>query len=152
LAIPNVVIRWCRKKAKCAYCEQDIEVGQPMVVVIFWNKGEEGNRKWNVHLYFHLERENGQHCWVEQGKDFLKKNPFIPHARGRKSVLSAEDRRKRFLLVRRFNALYQRKQNILAGYPDRLLIEQGLNEQMVGITLDMINLGGVPKSWAEKMM
>lgn len=144
LAIPNVTMRWCRKQAACEWCPEPILIGTPMVAVFFWNKGSD-NRRWNTSKYYHPQ------CWVAQGLDYLNQNPFVPHRRGRVRTLSEEDSRKRYLLVRRFHALEQRKKNIKAPYPDNLLIEERLTKQMVDIMLDMINLGGVPKSWAEKL-
>ena len=144
-SIPFVMMRWCRKSAHCRWCEKDVEVGTPLVAVVFWNKGNENSRRWNVYLYYHPQ------CWVEQGLDYLNRNPFVPHVRGRKATLSEEDRRKRFLLVRRFHALGQRKNNIKAEFPDHLLREERLTKQMPDIILDVTNLGGVPKSWVEKL-
>jgi len=146
MTIPNVTMRWCRKQAKCRWCEQPIEIGTPLVAVVFWNKGNPESRKWNSYQYFHPQ------CWVDQGLDYLNRNPFVPHKRGRKITLSDEDRRKRFLLVRRFHALEQRKKKIKAGYPDNVLIEARLDRQMVEIMLDMAILGGIPKSWVEKLV
>jgi hypothetical protein len=138
-------MRWCRKQATCKWCDKPIEIGTPLVAVFFWNKGNENSRRWNVTLYYHPQ------CWVDQGLDYLERNPFVPHRRGRVRTLSNEDARKRFLLVRRFHALEQRKRNIKAPYPDNLLVEERLTKQMVDVMLDVANLGGAPKSWSEKL-
>ena len=143
--IPNVIIRWCRKKAKCRWCEEDIEVGQPEVMVMFWNKGNEHDRSWNKKLYYHFPE-----CYVSQGEDYLKRNPFVPHRRGRKSTLSQEDRRKRYLLVRRFHSLVQRKDHISVDYPDRLIVETDILKKMTAVANEMLDVGGVPPSWAKK--
>ena len=145
MSIPSVMMRWGRKQAQCKWCEQAVEVGNPIVSVVFWNKGNEDKRSWNKYLYYHPQ------CWVDQGLDYLNRNPYVPHVRGRKATLSKEDRRKRFLLVRRFNALVQRKGKIKAPYPDHLLIEERITKQMLDIIMDVTNLGGVPKSWVEKL-
>ena len=139
-------MRWCQKKATCQWCPEEIVVGSPMVAVLFWNKGNPDSRRWNVQKCYHPQ------CWVDQGLDYLSRNPYVPPIkgkRGRKSLLCLEDRRKRFLLVRRFHALEQRKKNIKAPYPDNLLVEERLTKQMVDIMLDVALLGGIPKSWAE---
>ena len=65
--------------------------------------------------------------------------------------MSEEDTRKRYLLVRKFHALEQRKKNIKVGYPDNLLIEARIAEQMMEIMLEVALIGGVPKGWAEKI-
>lgn len=145
MTIPNVTMRWCRKKATCKWCGKPIEVGTPMVVVFFWNKGNKDSRRWNITQYYQPQ------CWVEQGLDYLNKNPFVPHKRGRVRVLSDKDARKRYLLVRKFHALEQRRKNIKVPYPDNLLAETKLTKQMADIMLDVANLGGVPKSWAERL-
>lgn len=116
-----------------------------MVVVFFWNKGSEGRRSFNVKHYYHPP------CWVEQGLDYLKMNPYIPHKRGPKPKLNEVDRRKRFLLVRRKNALEQRKRKLKAEYPDRLLMEARIDGQIMDILLEVVRLGGVPKTWVEKL-
>lgn len=145
MTIPNVTMRWSRKSAICRWCDKPVEVSTPMVVVFFWNKGGEGRRSFNVKHYYHPQ------CWVEQGLDYLRMNPYIPHKRGPKPKLGAEDRRKRFLLVRRKNALEQRKRKLKAEYPDRVLLEAKIDEQIMDIVLEVIKLGGVPKTWVEKL-
>ena len=142
MTIPNVTMVWCQKKATCRWCEQPIEVATPMVRVFFWNKGQEDNRRWNVQHCYHPE------CWIKQGLDYLNKNPYVP--KNKRIMLSKEDARKRFLLVRKFHALVQRKDNIKSEYPDNILTEARITNQMVEIMLEMALLGGVPKSWAEK--
>ena len=82
--------------------------------------------------------------------DYLKRNPYVPHVR-KTTKLSPEDRRKRYLLIRKFNSLHQRKQNIRADFPDRLLVEERLDKQMMDTFLDAQNMGKVPKKWLEKI-
>jgi len=140
----NVVMRWCSRRAKCRWCPDHIEKGQPMVSVVFWNKGDETKRTWNSYFKYHPQ------CFVDQGLDYLKRNPYSAPKRGRRSKLSETDRRRRFLLVRKFHALEQRKHKIVASYPDRVLVENRLEKQMIDIMLDVSKLGGVPKSWSTK--
>lgn len=143
--IPNVSMRWCGAPARCQECPDSIGEGEPVVVVFFWNKGSD-NRKWNRKFYYHPQ------CWVNQGLDYLRRNPYIHKKRGPKVTLSEEDRRQRYLLVRRFHALEQRKQKIKADYPDRLLIESRLDEQMLGLVIQMANYGGAPTTWLTKII
>jgi len=145
MTIPNVTMRWCRKKAICKWCEQPVEIGTPMVAVMFWNKGNKDNRSWNVQNCYHPD------CWVRQGLDYLERNPYVPHVRVRTLKLDPEVKKKRLVLMRQFHALNQRKNNIKVDYPDSLLVEQRLTRQMIDIMLDVANLGGIPKSWVEKL-
>lgn len=151
MTVPNVTIVWCRKKATCKWCEQPIDIATAMVRVFFWNKGEDGNRKWNAQFCYHVVNQDGTHCWDEQGLDYLRRNPYVPHRRGRKPSLSVEDTRKRYLLVRKFHALSQRRKNMNHSYPDSLLVDERLTKQMVNIMMEIVPLGGVPKSWVEKL-
>ncbi len=142
--IPNVTMRWCQRKATCRWCELPIVTGTAVVAVFFWNKGS-GDRRWNTQICYHPD------CWVKQGLDYLDRNPYVPVRVRDKLKLSVEDKRKRFLLVRRFHALEQRKGNVKADYPDKLLVEVRLTKQMADIMLDVARIGGIPKSWAEKL-
>ena len=147
--IPNVLMRWCPKEAKCEWCEQPILCAEPEVVVFFWNKGSD-NRRFNVKQYYHPQ------CWVAQGLDYLNRNPYVAStngSRGRKPLsLTPEESRQRFLLVRRFHALEQRKQKLKTPYPDRLLLESRINKQMVDIMVELIPIGGIPTNWVEKVL
>jgi len=152
MTIPNVTITWCRRKAKCRWCEQPIEIATPMVRVFFWNKGNIESRKWNSQNCYHPE------CWIKQGLEYLEKNPFVYHktdntrqTKVNNSPLSEEDKRNRYLLVRRFNELAQRKNNIKTPYPDCLPIEANIIKNMTNIMMEVAVLGGVPKSWAAKI-
>ena len=149
MTIPNVTMRWCPKKSTCRWCEQPIEKGTPEVHVFYWNKGNKDSRKWNTTQFFHVVNEEGIHCWDEQGLDYLKRNPYVSRYKGRRPTLSEEDRRKRFLLVRRFNAITQRKRNN-NNFPDNILMDIKLTQQMIDIMLETAIVGGVPKGWVEK--
>ena len=143
MTIPNVTMRWCPKKSTCKWCDKTIETRTPMVAVMFWNKGSD-SRKWNSYAKYHPQ------CWVDQGLDYLTRNPYVTKNLGKKSILSVEYRRKRFLLVRRFNALVQ-KRKCGHSYPDNILVEIDLTQRMVEIMLEVTTVGGVPKSWVEKL-
>ena len=144
MTIPNVTMRWCNKKSTCKWCEQDIDNGTPVVTVFFWNRGEDGNRTWNVKFFFHPQ------CWLDQGLDNLRRNPYVPQVRVKKPTLCEEDRRKRYLLVRQFHKAEQVRKNS-GKYPDFLLVEARLTQRMVDIMLEVATIGGVPKSWAERL-
>lgn len=145
MTIPNVCMTWCKRKTKCKWCPEPIETGQPMVRVFFWNKGNPETRRWNRTDFYHPD------CWVKQGLDYLELNPFSAKRQGALVQLSKEDKRKRFLLIRRFHALRQRKRIVKAEFPDRLLMESRIDKRMAEIVLEMLKVGGVPKSWAKLM-
>lgn len=143
MAIPNVTMRWAQNKATCQWCEYNIEPGQAMVVVFFWNRGANG-RKWNVQKCYH------PNCWVEQGMDYLNKNPYSPYIRGRKGLqLSKEDNRQRFLIVRRYHALTQRIGRLDNGSEPIKRLE--LEMKQADMMLEMLKIGGVPKKWLERL-
>ena len=146
MTIPNVTMTWCHRQAICGWCEEPIEAEKPMVKVFWWNKGNDKLRKWNSQKCFH------PNCWILQGLDYLAKNPFTSARTTKLAKLSKEDKERRFVLVRQFHALGQRKQKIKASYPDRLLIETRIDKQMVDVMLDVAKLGGIPKKWAEKFV
>lgn len=141
--IPHVWMVWCKRTAKCRWCEQQITTATPMVVVKYWRKGNENERKWNLFLYFHPD------CWVANGLDYLERNPYtVSVNRGRpKLSLSVEDKRKRTLLVMRKAALEQQKRKLKVDYPDKLLAMARIDEKMMEIFMDITKYGGVPKSW-----
>ena len=96
-------------------------------------------------MYYHFPD-----CYAKQGMDYLNRNPYVPYISGRKSSLAPDDRRKRFLLVRRFNALVQRR-NKDNGFPDKELTSAIITNQMIDLAMEMIPLGGVPQSWMAKI-
>ena len=144
--IPNVTARWCQKQAKCWYdgCTEPITPGQAMVAVFFWRKGSD-SRKWNIQHCYHAE------CWLRNGMDYLNRNPYVPHrSTGRKRLeLSEEARRERFLIVRRYHALRQRLDQLDNGSePIKALRIESL---MMELFIEIQPVGGVPKSWLERM-
>jgi len=147
--IPNVTMRWCVKKSTCKWCYQSIDNGTPVVSVFFWNKGNPDNRRWNTQSYYHVVNKDGVHCWEAQGMDYLSRNPYVPQYREKKPGLCEEDRRKRYLLVRKFHKAEQQRK--CGKFPDNLLAEVRLTQQMVDIMLEVATLGGVPESWAERL-
>ena len=145
--IPNVCINWCHHTAKCRWCEQPIKPGIGMVTVFFWNKRKEAdNRKWNITHYYHPE------CWLEQGLDYLRKNPYVPHTRWdlttkKDSPLTDEQRKYRYILLRRKAALDQRLRNLKPDNPDRTLYEARIGASIANIMVEILEYGGVPKKW-----
>ena len=141
---PNVHINWCRRESKCVGCLQPITVATPCIVVVFWNKGNPDKRSWNVKKHYHPS------CWLQQGLDYLQLNPYHPGSkRGPKCLLTPENRKLRYTILRRKSALDQRRRNIKASYPDRLLIEARLDERLASLMIEISKVGGIPTKWLE---
>lgn len=145
--IPNVCMVWCQKKAICGHCEKEIEVGAPMVTVFFWNKGND-NRRWNVKKYYH------PNCWIEQGLDYLKMNPYVPYRRGgnNKFDLTPEQKEKRKSILRKKASLEQRRRKLKSDYPDRILIEARIDSQIADLAVEIGGIGGIPKRWLNQLI
>jgi len=121
-----------------------------MVTVFWWNKGQDG-RRWNVKKYYHLEYE-GEHCWENQGLDYLKLNPYVPYVRKKSMLLSPEDKRKRLLILKRKASLNQdlRELDVTAtGYAERFTSIEAKKAQLM---LEILPYGGIPKSWTEELL
>lgn len=117
-----------------------------MVNVFFWNKGSEDKRKWNVKIYYHPQ------CWIDQGLDYLKMNPYVPRTRWSgttrsKNPLTEEERKLRYKLLRRKASIDQRLRNLKADYPDRVLVEAKLNMDIANLMLEIAKVGGIPRKW-----
>jgi len=120
---------------KCRYCEKEITVATPMVI------GQTRNNNRTYRMYFHPQ------CWLDNGMAYLRNNPYTPGIRGRKkSSLTSEDARSRYLLIRRYNRFKERK-NKLKKFPDDLLEYFRLEKEMDKITEAMKDIGGVPTRW-----
>ena len=135
-------MKWCERQAGCKWCDKPIEAGNPMVAVFYWNKGADG-RRWNTKQYYH------PNCWIEQGLDYLKMNPYVPYVRKQRLVLNDEDRKLRYMLLRRKSALDQRRRNLKSDYPEKVLIEARLDGKVAELMIQMITVGGIPKKWLE---
>lgn len=140
--IPNVCMKWCERQALCKWCNKPIEAGKSMVAVFYWNKGTDG-RRWNTKQYFHPQ------CWIEQGLDYLKMNPYVPYIRKPRLALNDEDRKLRYMLLRRKSAIDQRRKKLKPDNPDRILIEARLDGKVAELMIQMMTLGGIPKKWLD---
>lgn len=142
MTVPNVYMKWSQRIATCRWCKEPVKAGTPVVCVYFWNKGTEG-RRWNNHYFYHPQ------CWITQGLDYLKMNPYTPYIRHKKSPLTDEQRKQRYLILRRKAALDQRKRNLKAEYPDRTLIEARIDIQITELMLEIVPIGGIPPKWLD---
>lgn len=150
--IPNVTVSWCTRQAQCRWCEQPVEAGTPMVSVFFWNRGVDGKRGWNVKHHYHLLRSDGKHCWDEQGLDYLKLNPYVPYIRGRRMKLSKKDSRSRLLILKRKAELDQRRRNLKPDAPEYTLRLAVIEAKVAGLAAEILDYGGMPKSWMEELL
>ena len=139
---PNSYMNWCRRKAKCRWCEKEIPVATPTVTTFYWNTRSGGS--WNVKQHYHPD------CWLKNCMDYLERNPYTPGLRrGPKVKFIQEDRKERLKLLQAKAALEQRKRRLLS------LPEENSNKVKLGrIESKILNLydkisrlGGIPKGW-----
>ena len=115
-----------------------------MVTVFYWNKGTPEHKGFNSKYYYHPQ------CWIDQGLDYLKRNPFVPTHRGSRPLpLTDEERKARNKLLNRWSSLNQQIRNIRVDYPDRILIEARLEQRKIDLMMEIAPLGGIPKKWLE---
>ena len=122
-----------------------------MVTVFFWNRGQDG-RKWNVKQYYHVKSKYGQHCWEEQGLDFLKRNPYVPYIRKHSLDLSPEDKRRRLLILKRKAALDQDLGQLNVGKPDYAERVATIEAKKAGLILEIAKVGGAPPKWIKELL
>ena len=132
----NVWMSWCRKRTECRYCNQLIDTATPVVVCRSWANGKKHE------LRYHPQ------CWLDNGIDYLRQNPYTAMPRGRKKLTMSEDdtKTRRTLLVRHA-AVVQRISRVKAKYPDRLLPIARLEKRMKELAKEIEPFGGVPKKW-----
>lgn len=141
MAIPNVYMSWCKRRAKCHFCPEMVEAGTPMVNVFLWRKGEDGVRKWNMKFYYHPQ------CWLDQGLDYLKMNPYVPYKRDRQLPLTERQQDIRRSILRRKASIEQRRRNLKSDYPDRILVEARMDKDIAELMVKIIKVGGIPPKW-----
>jgi len=150
----DIYLTICRKTVPaCSYCNEPIELSEPMVCGRLWQKHtEEGGepRRWVKNFRWHAQRKkDGQCCWLSQALENVSQHP-ITETRGRKSLTlpkeTAEERLK--ILRQRARAVAKLKELMLAplrkiDVDEVIRIGSRIEEMKERISL----LGGVPKSW-----
>jgi len=132
----NVWISWCKRQSTCRYCKQFIEVATPCVVCRTWH------HKRMYEMRFHTN------CWVDNGMDALRQNPYHASPRGRKVLkLEPKDALERKKLLRKHAMLVQQKKRLKAKFPDNLLSVIKLDSKIEDVTTRIGRYGGVPKKW-----
>src|SRR3989337_3508288 len=82
----DIWISWCKRDSKCRHCEETITPGTRVVIGKHWRPG-----KFTIMLRWHPQ------CWLQQGLNYLEKNPYTSH----KLQLDEEQSiRRHYLLVR----------------------------------------------------
>lgn len=140
----DIWMSYCTRKARCAFCNEEINPGQPMVRGKSWKKTA-SNSKWCVSKYWHPS------CWVEQGLVYLSKQPYIPRI-GRKSMdISVEVKEKRNIIMRRRGSAIQRLKREM-----KKPVEQRSSSTVSKIVAllekykkEIEPLGGIPPKWLE---
>ncbi len=141
MTVPNVTMKWCINHATCQHCNTYVEAGTPLVTVFFWNRGGPDHKGYNVKKYYHPQ------CWIEQGLDYLKANPYIRHTPKKKLNLTSEESELRYKLLKRKASIDQRLRGLDMEYPDNLLVEARLRQNIIELMLQIAVVGGIPKKW-----
>ncbi len=149
----DIRLATCRKTTRCSYCNQDVLIGEPVVRGRVWQKRSEseGNiKRWIMNFRWHGRRQSdGQCCWLAQELDKLSTTTYV-ETRGRKRiVLPKIQRERRLYLLRKRARQVQRLKHILTVPTAQRDIDEVIKIGMVfdEIREEIVNLGGVPKSW-----
>lgn len=147
----DVWFSWCHRKATCPWCNKPIEKATPMVVKKLWRKGDPDSRKFNLWFYYHPE------CYLAEGLDYLKMNPYV--ARGEKRgpkpklvELTTIQQKRRLWLLRKHGELLQRRKLLKTPYPDRILFETRINNQLFDLMVEIAQIGGIPEKWVTNLL
>jgi hypothetical protein len=146
MPLPSVTMQWCRREAKCKWCDQPIETGTPMVTVFYWNRSPETHKRWNTSFYYHPQH------WLDSGMDYLMLNPYSPgERRGPKPRLNltAEERKSRLALLRKKATLDQRFRQVDPTRWDYIAATTRLKIKVLDCITLIAPLGGVPDGWLD---
>ncbi|KKM81406.1 hypothetical protein LCGC14_1330200 [marine sediment metagenome] len=139
----NVWIKLTRKRVRCRYCEQLIEVGEFQVVCSYFMKLKHSDKTWTKVMHFHAK---DPYCWIDSGILEVGMRPYAENRGRRPDALSDTDKLCRQQILRRRASVMQRIgcEMIGGGRPEKLVhLTQLLEKQVVEIE----RYGGVPKSW-----
>ena len=140
MTVPNVTMTHCQRRAQCEYCPDLIDAGTPLVTVFFWNRGGPEHKGFNVKKYYHPD------CWIAQGLNYLKNNPYVPYQRKKKMELTPEQSAQRYIILKRKAAIDQRKRN-LEGRENNITAMVALDIKIADLIIEIAPLGGVPSRW-----
>ena len=151
----DVWIKKCERQSICKYCEKPIIKGQYVVVGRFWikPKSDQGTLQGayrHKDYHWHMENDEGIHCWEEQGKQAIDKLPPKLSRAGRKPIdLTDEQRAKRYKIVNKRSSITYKIREELAKPSDAQdfdLIAR-LGENLHKLKEEIAQYGGVPDSW-----
>ena len=139
----NVWVKVTRKRVKCRYCGQFIEVGEFQVVCQYFMKLKQSDKTWVKVMHFHAK---DPYCWVERAVTEVGMRPHT-ETRGRKAdALSDSVKEARQKILRRRASVMQRINNEMEvkRRPSKLTHLADLLEKLA---VEIESYGGVPKSW-----
>jgi len=142
----EIWISRCKKQAKCRYCTEAILKSEPILMGREWRSYERdgSTRQWVRRYYWH------PNCWLEEALAKLDKLPEATGSMGRKPlVLSAEDKQKRFAILRKRARIAQRLHEEIEmpewqSNIDRII---ALGNKVEQLKEEIEPLGGIPRSW-----
>ena len=133
----------CRKTAKCRYCPNPIETGQPMVV------GRSRKESAGGKYYYFTSRWHPQ-CYLDQGLQYLDKHPYTPATKGRPVLnLTSGQRTHRLSLLRIRATSVQRVRAELQKLLPNYNIIQHHGTKLQELYKEIEHYGGAPKSWQQ---
>ncbi len=134
--IPQVSMSWASKVTKCRYnCDKAIETATPVITVFFRNK----DKTWTAKHGYHPA------CWIQNGLDHLKNNPFVMIPE--KPILSDEDKKTRHQIIRKHASLKQRIGKLDNDNPKYHILVAKIEAQIAQLMVNIMSLGGVPTKW-----
>jgi hypothetical protein len=134
-------MRHARRDNKCFWCEEVILRFSPEVISRFrWRAGDKTFTKFRR---FH------PNCWVEQGLEYLRKNPPVVRMGRPRLALNQEDRGKRLKILRRRAQLMYLFRNASESGKVIQAVEYYL--KAYELIKEIEPLGGAPKSWIEEV-
>lgn len=149
----DIWISRCNKTVRCAYCLEDITIGEPSVFGKLWQRKTADGiepRRWAVNFRWHARRSrDGQCCWLIKGLEEFSLHPYVER-RGRKKLLLPSDVQiKRLRLLRRRARLTQQLKQLMLSELDNTDIDRfiTIGSQLEQLKEEIEPYGGVPKSW-----
>jgi len=105
-------------------------------------------RRWTKKFHWHAKRKkDGQCCYLVQGLERMEKEPYV-EMRGRKPLVMPKDiRMARLAVLRRRARVMQRLREEVEGEKPNLDLLIHLGEQLESLKIEILPLGGAPKSW-----
>jgi len=145
----DIWMTWCTRVSKCKHCSNDIVSGTPMVMGKLWRKHSTGVTPPSVMRFPLVFRWHPQ-CWVDQGILSLKDYAEVHRDRHRpRLLLTDEQRLVRKRLIGRWRT-YRFRMRVAMESNDMDYLRK-LVENMRQVALEIEQVGGMPKKWAEML-